>query len=134
MSKLTLDQLRLANEQRAQIWENGSSPGLLFRMIELGGEVGEAMNFAKKITRARHGMAGGRDNDEIRQMLIDELADIQICLDLVAMELNVDLTDAVISKFNRTSDKHGFNIKLPSQQGGSDGQNDRVDVASESGA
>jgi NTP pyrophosphatase (non-canonical NTP hydrolase) len=86
----TLSDLRETNQKRQIEWCAGQSPGkddLSFRSMELGGEVGEALNVAKKIVRERNGWAGSRATI---QDLADELADVIICADLVAMAENID--------------------------------------------
>lgn len=75
------------------------------------GELGEAANVAKKLNRVRDGIPGNGDSteDELRANLADEIADTFIYLDLLAQSAGIDLQRAVVSKFNRTSDKMGFN-------------------------
>lgn len=82
---------------------------LSFRGNELGGEAGEAQNVIKKIERERLGLRGSRVsiND-----LADELADVIICADLIAMEEGIDLGKAVKRKFNATSEKYGLSTKI----------------------
>ena len=104
-----LKDLRKANKKRAIEWNGGKPAPLSFAFMELAGEVGEACNAAKKIARHEMGWAGGSDE---RANLIEELADVQICLDLCAMHLEVDLTEATRKKFNKTSEKHGFKTRL----------------------
>ena len=80
-----------------------------FRGVELAGEVGEACNVIKKLERERHGWAGSRD---IREHLVEELADVIICADLVAMAAEIDLAAAIKDKFNTTSKKIGVDVTL----------------------
>jgi hypothetical protein len=77
--------------------------------MELGGEVGEAQNAAKKLIRFRNGWAGGSNDPE---HLAEELADTVICADLAAMAAGIDLGAAVVAKFNATSERHGFPERL----------------------
>jgi NTP pyrophosphatase (non-canonical NTP hydrolase) len=79
-------------------------------MLELAGEVGEACNIAKKL--ALHQMGIPVASSDVRT-LIDELADVAICLALVANKLGIDLGESVARKFNATSRKHGFSDTLP---------------------
>lgn len=73
------------------------------------GELGEAANVAKKLNRVRDGIPGNKETpDELRQMLADEIADTFIYLDLLAQSAGIDLTDAIASKFARTSAKLGY--------------------------
>lgn len=104
-----LTQLRSANQDRQKLWDPGNIATPLFRATELGGEVGEALNEVKKLEREKMGFRGSRTTVE---KLADELADIIICADLVAAEYGIDLEEAVRRKFNETSDKVGFDIKL----------------------
>jgi len=110
MTNLSFDQLRHANDERAVEWNSGPPLSAEFAMIELAGEVGEACNSLKKWLRHRHGLAGGVASLE---PVIQELADVVICTDLLARKLGVDLGAAVAMKFNHTSRKHGFNTMLP---------------------
>ncbi len=80
-----------------------------FRGVELGGEVGEALNVVKKLERERLGIAGSRASVAD---LAQELADIIICVDLLAMEYRIDLWPAVVTKFNQSSDKLGLKTRL----------------------
>ncbi|RKQ70169.1 Lar family restriction alleviation protein [Oceanibaculum indicum] len=113
---LTLAALREANERRQEEWcRGGPLPDLSFRGNELAGEVGEACNEIKKLERERHGWAGSRSSDE---KLADELADVIICADLVAAVRGIDLSAAVVRKFNATSEKVGMSVMLPTPRTG----------------
>ena len=102
--------LRAANEHRQALWDSGDQIDLTYRGNELAGEVGEACNVIKKIARERLGIRGSRAT---KQDLADELADIVICADLVAMGEGIDLLgEAVPSKFNETSEKVGLPTRL----------------------
>lgn len=111
MSNTNFDNLRTANITRAIEWcgpDNKCS--LEFNTIELCGETGELANAIKKYLRFKMGIPGGVNNlDNIRE----EIADVVICADLLAESLGINLGDAVRDKFNRTSEKHNFNTKLP---------------------
>lgn len=77
------------------------------------GELGEAANVAKKLNRVRDGIPGNSETEEqLRANLADELADTFIYLDLMAQSQGIDLETAVISKFNRTSEKIGYDNKM----------------------
>lgn len=101
--------LRSANVARAKLWTKDQPVSLSFRGNELAGEVGEACNVIKKLERERLGYAGSRDTLE---HLREELADVIICVDLVAMELGINLSEAVRDKFNATSEKVGLPTRL----------------------
>ncbi len=116
MNDLTFNDLAKANAARAKLWRQGSTAEipLMFALLELAGEVGEACNAAKKLERSKLGLVGGATNTDA---LIDEIADVVICCQLVADHIGFDLGAAVARKFNATSDKHGFSVKLPDPDG-----------------
>lgn len=77
------------------------------------GELGEAANIAKKLNRVRDGIVGNTETpDELKANLADELADTFIYLDLIAQSQGIDLEAAVVSKFNKTSNKIGYDDTL----------------------
>lgn len=109
-NRLSLNELREANEYRHDEWAGGGRKiPLSFRGVELAGECGEACNELKKLERYTLGLAGGKWD---LQGLREELADVLISADLIAMDLNIDLAAAVREKFNKTSAKHGFVTRL----------------------
>ncbi|WP_433762014.1 MazG-like family protein [Brucella anthropi] len=102
--------LRAANVARDQEWNTGTEHvSMTFRATEFAGEVGEACNVIKKLERERIGLVGSRDTKE---HLAEELADIVICTDLIAMDAGIDLDAAVAAKFNATSEKNGLATRL----------------------
>lgn len=101
--------LRDANAARQVEWANGQDVSLLFRATELGGECGEVLNVCKKIERERAGWRGSRATVED---LADELADVVICADLLALTEGIDLEAAIARKFNATSAKVGLPQRL----------------------
>ncbi len=101
--------LRLANLRRQREWDKENGISLEYRGNELAGEVGEACNIIKKIARERLGIQGSRATVE---QLAEELADVVICVDLIAMAENIDLRRALIEKFNATSEKYGLETRL----------------------
>lgn len=105
----TFTKLRDANRARQAQWDTADRIGLIYRANELAGEVGEACNVAKKIERERLGIAGSRSTVD---QLAEELADVVICADLVAMGEGIDLDAAVAAKFNATSEKIGLPQRL----------------------
>lgn len=101
--------LRFANIERDKEWNPKKLLTLSFRGNELGGEVGEAQNIIKKIERERLGLIGSCAD---AAQLSEELADIMICVDLIAMEFEIDMVEAIRHKFNKTSAERGLSIKL----------------------
>lgn len=102
--------LRQANISRQREWDKDSKISIEYRGNELAGEVGEACNIIKKIARERLGIVGSRATVE---QLAEELADVVICADLIAMGEGIDLLgNAVPEKFNATSEKVGMKTRL----------------------
>ncbi|PKR57482.1 MazG-like family protein [Thalassospira lohafexi] len=106
------DSLRSANLMRQAEWDPESKLSLSYKGNEMAGEVGEACNLVKKLDRERMGLAGSRTTVE---RLAEELADVVICADLVAIDAGIDLADAVIRKFNATSEKNDLLTRLASR-------------------
>lgn len=114
---VTFDQLRERSEIRAIEWRKDSTSAgvtstIEFATIELAGEVGELCNAIKKKLRAQDGLPGGVTDDT---NIIEELADVVICADLLARKLGINLGQAVVEKFNKTSEKFGFETKWESE-------------------
>ncbi|HWW46577.1 MAG TPA: MazG-like family protein [Xanthobacteraceae bacterium] len=109
-----LGDLRSANKARQAEWDADSQITLSFRGNELAGEVGEACNVIKKLERERLGINGSRAS---KAQLAEELADVVICADLIAMDVGVDLLNvAVPAKFNATSEKVGLRTRLAARE------------------
>jgi hypothetical protein len=118
--------LRSANVARQAEWDTGNQIGATWRGNEMGGEIGEALE--KGVALIEMGVAGGRAQNIIKKLererlnipgsratieeLMDELADVVICADLVAMLYGGDLDAAVARKFNATSEKVGLQTRL----------------------
>jgi NTP pyrophosphatase (non-canonical NTP hydrolase) len=97
---------------RQREWDPRSEIGLTFAGCELAGEMGEAMvaclllmNKVKKVEREELGLRGSRVTKE---EVASELADVLICLDLLAMHMDIDLGEATTKKFNERSKEMGF--------------------------
>lgn len=103
------NRLRVANIARNKVWNPNNLLSLSFRGNELAGEVGEACNIIKKIDREILGLVGSRANES---QLAEELADIVMCVDLIAMQMSIDLRSAIAAKFNKTSDERGLPTRL----------------------
>lgn len=74
--------LREANEARQALWDTGNVIDMLWRLNELGGEVGEVCNLLKKRDREAAGLPGSRTT---REAIMEEIADVIICTDLVML-------------------------------------------------
>lgn len=123
---ISFEGLNVANATRAPEW-GGKPASIEFKAIELGGEAGECLNKVKKYLRNVEGMVGGVNLDTTREEVADELGDVVICADLLAEKLGINLGEAVMRKFNKTSDKHGFTTKFAIELAG-DGQSYRAVV------
>lgn len=108
-SALRFADLRDANAKRQREWCPDATPDLSFRGNELAGETGEACNVIKKLERERQGWRGSRAT---REQLAEELADVIIVADLIALDLGIDLGEAVRAKFDATSAKYGLSVKI----------------------
>lgn len=104
-----LGHLRIANIERQKEWDPNNIITLEYRGNELAGEVGEACNNIKKLVREGMGLRGTRTNN---CELAEELADIIICVDLIAMMQHINLQEIIKNKFNATSEKYGLKTKL----------------------
>lgn len=103
------DALRSANQARQQEWDQDNRITIEYRGNELAGEVGEACNVIKKIARERLGIRGSRAS---LAQLAEELADVVICADLIAMDAGISLARAIADKFNATSEKYGLATRI----------------------
>ena len=72
----------------------------------LVGEVGEMANFIKKVNR------GDKTLDAARSDIAKEIADCILYLDLLATNLDIDMGQAVVDKFNEVSDRFDCDTKL----------------------
>ncbi len=106
---ISLYSLRIANYERDKEWNPDKKITPLFRATELGGECGEALNIVKKLEREKLGIKGSRATVE---QLASELSDILICIDLLAMEYNINLPHALRNTFNATSVKQNLSVLL----------------------
>lgn len=82
----TFTSLRGANAARQREWDKAGGIDVAYRANELAGEMGEACNVIKKLERERLGIRGSRDTVD---HLAEELADVVICVDLLAMGYNI---------------------------------------------
>lgn len=74
----------------------------------MAGECGEACNEVKKLRRAETSKIDrNMERTDRINLIADELADLIIYVDLLAARLDIDLSHAVMSKFDLTSSKIG---------------------------
>ena len=111
--KNILTVLSEANKVRQTKWKGSENLDMNFRALELCEEVGEVAGAVKKLYRARNGVIGNtKPESDIVENLIEEVGDVLICLDLLADKTGINLTDALIEKFNKTSTKHGIDVHI----------------------
>lgn len=114
---LTFSELRSANIKRLPLFKNakgetahsGVNWSIADWFVAVMGELGEAANIQKKIRRNDFSAIG---LESAKLSLADELADVQIYLDILAHKLGVDLGEATRNKFNLVSDRVGCKVKL----------------------
>lgn len=91
---MSFDEIRRANRARHEEWPGGHKIDLGFRGLELAGEAGELINLIKKQVRLDRGITGTMEQtEELFLALQAELADVMICIDLVAMTVGKRLVD-----------------------------------------
>ena len=106
---MSLEQLRDANQRRHKEWAHGEAVDLSFRGVELAGEVGEVCNEIKKLERVRLNLVGGKTDLE---GIKEELADVMISADLIAMDLGIDMGAEIQKKFDKTSAKYNLSARF----------------------
>lgn len=104
-----LQTLRRINGERWHAWSQGTGEDALYQSNEFAGEAGEVCNAVKKLERESRGWRGSRTTVE---HLGEEIADCIICLDSLARAYGIDIKDAVVDKFNKTSDANDFPHRL----------------------
>lgn len=120
-SSLTFQALRNANTSRLILFKNskgkkahskadGSDWSDAQWLQALVGEVGEYANLRKKVDRGDFTMK------EALPMLANELADVQIYLDILAFRLGIDLGKATQEKFNEVSNRIGAGVILENDE------------------
>jgi NTP pyrophosphatase (non-canonical NTP hydrolase) len=104
-----LPQFRNRHGQLAHSKADGSdwSPAQWLQAVI--GELGEYANLRKKFER------GDVDNATFHREASDELADVVTYLDILAMQLQIDLGEAVMDKFNRVSERVGSTVRIDAE-------------------
>lgn len=114
---LNFEELRAANKSRAERWHGPSTEpwSLADWSNAMCGEAGEAANVVKKIRRWQTSIGQSYNTPgevELYSDLAEEIADLLIYADLLAMNANIDLGEAIRHKFNHVSVKQGFPERL----------------------
>lgn len=110
----TLTELRELNTKRHPYFGMGEikEVSIEFKTLELLGETGEVANVVKKILRGDEYVLDKKEQITPIQLLVRELADVIICVDLLAAKYDIDLVDAVKKKFDKTSDDRGYPVRF----------------------
>lgn len=116
-SGLNLAELRVINVQRSKRWHADGEPwGVADWSNAMAGEAGEACNAVKKLRRIETGLLKqgklSLTREEVIAMVAEELADVVLYADLLADHLGIDLSRAIVEKFNLKSAEMGFPEKL----------------------
>ena len=106
VNRLRLPKFRNSRGELAHSKSDGSDWTPAQWLQAVIGELGEYANFRKKFER------GDITQKEFHVQARKELADVVIYLDLLALQLNIDLGNAVKDKFNEVSDRIGVDIKI----------------------
>lgn len=106
--------LRSMNRKRQTYWDGYDQIDGMYKSNEFGNEAGEVMGAVKKLYRHDLGIAGNttKSREELFTDLEDEIGDAIISLDMLADYYGIDIEKAAKSKFNKTSDKVGIEVKF----------------------
>jgi NTP pyrophosphatase (non-canonical NTP hydrolase) len=126
-NNLTFAQLAAASLERLPHFKNKDgnvyhkTDGSDWSVLEWGGaaagEMGEALNIAKKLKRGDYTLDDVDPDPKahgctVRESLGKELADTTCYLEAIARVAGIDLGEAVRAKFNEISDRIGSPVKL----------------------
>lgn len=114
--RLDLDTISRTNRERCKRWHDADSEPWTGAdwSNAMCGEAGETANVVKKLRRHETGTSpqGDPGETDLRVALADEIADTLLYLLLLADHYSVDVPAAVVSKFNRVSERQGFPERL----------------------
>jgi hypothetical protein len=105
--------LRELNQKRQAVWPGACVVDLPFRGLELADKAGAVAGAIKGRHREAFVIAGNTKSENLgahRAKIAGELAHLIICADLVAMELDIDLGEAIAREFNDTSRRVGLDV------------------------
>jgi len=114
---LTFNTLRQANLRRLPEFKNaqgeichthptGGDWSFNDWLTAVAGELGELANLLKKVRR------GDFTVEELQPQIRDEIADVNIYLDILALQFDIDLGSAIKDKFNVVSDRVGSRVYI----------------------
>lgn len=107
--KMGLAMLREANVKRQAEWDPGSQIDLAYRGNELAGEVGEACNVLKKLHREMLGIVGSRAK---MTDAVEEVSDVVICTDLIAMSIDIPIEEYQIDTVQPNVSLSVYGVRL----------------------
>lgn len=111
MSDISWHELRQANIERdADVFHEIESWTPSQWAVAMAGEVGEALNWLKKLNRKRK--ISEEEAASYVKEIGYELADTIVYMDLFARSLGIDIPTAVREKFNIISDRTGSSVRL----------------------
>lgn len=110
---LTFGYIREANRTRCEKWhpEGINSWSSSDWITAITGELGELASLIKMRNRERDNLSGNKFSPTDKQ-IADETADVFMYLDLLAASLDIDLAEAIVSKFNEVSERVGFSDRI----------------------
>ena len=111
MSDFDIREFSATNLKRCNEWHDIDDWSPMEWGAAAAGEMGELCNVLKKIKRFDMDIqqnATSESREQLVQMAADELADTFCYLDLVASSLGIDVSEAVVSKFNRISERENL--------------------------
>lgn len=109
--RLTFKKFQEINWERANIWHKDKPWSAAEWYTAFMGEGGEIGNLIKKLLRIRDNVEPTKaDPSDLHHEIRYELADAAIYLFCLASHMNVDLEEAITTKFNYISERWGFNI------------------------
>lgn len=104
--------LQEACAERNKQWTNGQWT-VSDCITEHDEEWGELCGAIKRLRRYAIGAkTDEKTTEDLMQKIKDEIGDVQITIANLANELQLDLGECTRQKFNKTSDKYGFDVKV----------------------
>lgn len=107
-NRARIHHFRNARGEAADATADGSDWSLLEWAAAVCGEAGELANVCKKIRRGDLELA----EPAVQAMVAGELADMAIYLEITARQAGINLSVAIVDKFNATSVKIGSPVRL----------------------
>ena len=105
-NRLRLPQFRDKKGNLCHTGDDGKDWALSRWGNAITGELGEACNLIKKVERGDYTL------DEVRIALAKELADVVCYVDLLACAADIDLSLAIVEKFNEVSKRVNSDVEL----------------------